>query len=343
MSLAPRLRLAALGRPARWAAGASLAWAVLVLAYGIGFLSVAGAGQERGTLFLDAMFFLVALVLPVLLLCLAAWLAGELTRQREIVAALAEAAAPLAGALSEGRAALDPQEAASAAAVGRALEDAIRAVRQDLAASLERIAAGQARIEAALRHLAAEGLADSPVAGPAEVVAVPEVAEMTRAEAGDPDRPTWADFVRALDFPRDAGDRDGFRALKTALRHPGLAQMLQAAEDVLNLLSQEGVYVDDLPMEPADPAAWRRFMAGIRGPEIAGLGGIRDPEALAAARGLMKSDSIFRDTALFFQRRFDSILADFARGADDEALVELAGTRSGRAFMLLARLGGTLD
>ena len=57
----------------------------------------------------------------------------------------------------------------------------------------------------------------------------------------------------------------------------------------------------------------------------------------------MRSDSIFRDTALFFQRRFDAVLADFAAEAGDAELAEIAGTRSGRAFMLLARLSGTLD
>ncbi len=158
-----------------------------------------------------------------------------------------------------------------------------------------------------------------------------------------PARPEWADLVRALDFPRDAEDREGFRALRTALRHHGLAQMLQAAEDVLNLLSQEGVFVDELPMEPVDPAAWRRFIAGTRGPSVAGLGGISDPRALEAARALMRSDSIFRDSALFFQRRFDVVLSEFAAEADDAGLEELAATRSGRAFMLLVRLSGSLD
>ena len=57
----------------------------------------------------------------------------------------------------------------------------------------------------------------------------------------------------------------------------------------------------------------------------------------------MKSDSIFRDSALFFQRRFDGVLGEFAADADDAELEELAGTRSGRAFMLLARLNGSLD
>ena len=84
-------------------------------------------------------------------------------------------------------------------------------------------------------------------------------------------------------------------------------------------------------------------MAGRRGPEVTGVGGISDARALEAARGLMRSDSIFRDSALFFQRRFDSVLSDFARDADDDQLAELAGTRSGRAFMLMARLSGSLD
>ena len=57
----------------------------------------------------------------------------------------------------------------------------------------------------------------------------------------------------------------------------------------------------------------------------------------------MRSDSIFRDSALFFQRRFDGVLCEFATEASDAEIEELAGTRSGRAFMMLARLSGSLD
>ena len=119
--------------------------------------------------------------------------------------------------------------------------------------------------------------------------------------------------------------------------------MLQAAEDVLNLLSQEGVFVDDLRWSRSTPGPGAGSSRACAASEVAGLGGIHDPRALEAAQRLMKSDPIFRDTALFFQRRFDAVLADFAAKADDAALAELAGTRSGRAFMLLARLSGTLD
>jgi hypothetical protein len=224
----------------------------------------------------------------------------------------------------------------------------------DLGRPLDRLIIGQSRIEAALQRLAAErpaaqpGFADAPAAAAPVAPAVPAPPDRGTPDAepapgAEAAPPTWPELVRALDFPRDADDREGFRALKAALRHPALAQMLQAAEDVLNLLSQEGVYVDELPMDPVDPAAWRRFIAGVRGPEIAAVAGIRDPQALDTARRLTASDSIFRDSALFFQRRFDGVLAEFAAGARDAELIELAGTRSGRAFMLLARLNRSLD
>lgn len=358
-------RVAGLPRARRWALAASVAWAVLVLAYGIGFLSVAAEGQSRGTVFLDAMFFLLALVLPMAFAWLAAWLAEELARQREIVAALAEVTAPLIATLAATRDAVERQTpATSPEAIHRVVQNAVIGSRADYSVPLDRLLAGQARIEVLLQRLThRRGAVPEPEVEPSvareETPAVPAPApapapEPVEAEAVEltlpllppeekPVRPGWNDLVRALDFPRDADDKAGFRALKVALRHHGLAQMLQAAEDVLDLLSQEGIFVDELPMAPVDAGAWRRFMAGRRGPEVTGVGGISDARALEATRGMMRADSIFRDSALFFQRRFDSVLSDFARDADDDQLTQLAGTRSGRAFMLMARLSGSLD
>ena len=66
------------------------------------------------------------------------------------------------------------------------------------------------------------------------------------------------------------------------------------------------------------------------------MGAVRDAAALEAARALMKVDTIFRDAALFFQRRFDAVLVEIAVGATDAELARLADTRSGRAFRLMA-------
>ncbi|HRO11892.1 hypothetical protein, partial [Amaricoccus sp.] len=155
-------RLQAMPPTRRWAIAASVGWGVLVLAYGIGFLS---AAEARETPFLDAMFFLVAVALPLLLLWLAAWLAEELARQREIVAALAEVTAPLFGTLAATREALEAQgPAASPEAIGRAVEAAVVAGRIDHSVPLERLLAGQARVEVALQKLTLRRAASEPVA-----------------------------------------------------------------------------------------------------------------------------------------------------------------------------------
>jgi hypothetical protein len=348
-------RFRALPRFRRWAALASVAWAAVVGGYAIGFFGAAAGQLGRGTVFLDGMFFLAALVLPLILVWLAAWLAEELERQREVIAALAELTPPLFGALDATRAALDRHGPASPEEIRKAVQGALAAGRgPDLSAPVERLLAGQAQILAALRSLVdppAARAAPEPPAEPApaarpkkpraKVVPPPEPSLPLLPDPGPEARPGWAVLIRALDFPRDADDAEGFRALAEALRHHSLQQMLQAAEDVLNLLSQEGVYMDDLAVAPCDPAAWRRFMEGARGAEVTAVGGIRDPHALETARRLTKVDPIFRDTALFFQRRFDVVLSEFADGASDAQIAELAGTRSGRAFMLLARLSGS--
>lgn len=329
----------------RWAAVASLVWIVVVLAYGIGFLSVAAGTQTRGTVFLDAMFFLVALVLPLGLVWLTAWLAEELARQRAIVAALAEVTAPLLAALEETRATLAHHASpeAIAQAVGSAVGEAVAGVRPpDMARPLSDLAAGQSRLEAALARLVSLPLGSGESRAAASAPAAPSPSPDPVAAPAATESPLpWDQLVRALDFPRDADDREGFRALKAAQRQPKLGQTLQAAEDVLNLLSQEGIFVDELSLAEVEPSAWRRFMSGMRGAKVGAVGGIDDPRALDVAERLMKTDSVFRDTALFFLRRFERVLADYAQDADDNALAALAGTRSGRAFMILARTSGT--
>lgn len=77
-----------------------------------------------------------------------------------------------------------------------------------------------------------------------------------------------ADFIRALQFPENPDDKDGFRALRLALEDRTVAKLIRAAQDVLTLLSQEGIYMDDLKPERARPEVWRRFAAGERGARL---------------------------------------------------------------------------
>ena len=48
-----------------------------------------------------------------------------------------------------------------------------------------------------------------------------------------------------------------------------MARLIRSAQDVLTLLSQEGIYMDDLRPEMTHPDHWRRFATGERGRGVA--------------------------------------------------------------------------
>lgn len=188
--------------------------------------------------------------------------------------------------------------------------------------------------------------------------AVPEKAATATREAASGDQPALElgtpaealapplateDFIRALNFPETAEDEVGFASLRRALKDRKAAQLIQASQDVLTLLSQDGIYMDDLRPDQARPEVWRQFAGGARGRAVAGLGGIRDRSSLALTAGRMKQDPIFRDAAHHFLRRFDQTMAEFEPAASDAEIAALADTRTARAFMLLGRVAGTFD
>ncbi len=152
-----------------------------------------------------------------------------------------------------------------------------------------------------------------------------------------------ADFIRALHFPESPDDKDGFRALRAALDDRNVAKLIRAAQDVLTLLAQDGIYMDDLKPDRARPEMWRRFAQGERGRGIAALGGVRDRTALALTAGRMREDAIFKDAAHHFLRSFDRIFQEFEKAASDSELSDLAETRTAKAFMLLGRMTGIFD
>lgn len=170
----------------------------------------------------------------------------------------------------------------------------------------------------------------------------PALALGTSAEDMTPPLPR-KDLIRALNFPDTDQDEEGFAALRRALQDRQARQLVQASEDVLTLLSQDGIYMDDLRPDRARPELWRRFAKGERGQQMAGLGGVRDRSSLALSAGRMREDIIFRDAAHHFLRKFDQMLAAFEPTATDEDIIALSETRTSRAFMLLGRVTGTFD
>ncbi|MEM6635881.1 MAG: hypothetical protein AAF667_08325 [Pseudomonadota bacterium] len=151
------------------------------------------------------------------------------------------------------------------------------------------------------------------------------------------------DFIAAMNFPRTADDEAGFAALRRALADPYVNRLIQASQDVLTLMSQDGIYMDDLSPDLARPEIWRRFAEGERGRAIAMLGGVRDRSSLALSAQRMRQDHIFRDAAHHFLRQFDRTFIAFEQTATDDEIMRLTNTRTARAFMLLGRVAGIFD
>lgn len=218
---------------------------------------------------------------------------------------------------------------------------------------LDEIAAAQKQTEAALSMFVSrrDGALSVPSADRKAALALPmadPAAEQPGLALGTPAEDMRAplsvpDFVRALHFPEDSADKDGFRALRLALEDRRASKLIRAAQDVLTLLAQEGIYMDDLKPDRARPEVWRRFAAGERGRAIAALGGVRDRSSLALTASRMREDPVFRDAAHHFLRCFDRTFAEFEANATDAELADLAETRTARAFMLFGRVTGTFD
>ena len=307
------------------AAGLAVVWVVAVLVY------VFTAPEGTGTLGL--VMTLLVVFLPLALI----WAA--VTTLRSVRVLRAEAARLQASVDAMRNAYINSQQTGAAAlrpSVEKKLDDIARQTETALATFTSR-RDSVLTVPSADRKAA---LIPPRPAPPAEEQ--PGLALGTPAESMRPPL-SVADFIRALQFPENPDDREGFRALRLALEDRDVAKLIRAAQDVLTLMSQEGIYMDDLRPDRARPELWRRFAAGERGRGIAAIGGVRDRSSLALTAGRMREDPVVRDAGHHFLRTFDRMFQQFEKNATDAEISELADTRTARAFMLFGRVMGVFD
>jgi hypothetical protein len=234
----------------------------------------------------------------------------------------------------------------STIALTRKLDEVVLA-QQMLETALAEIKSLQQNMQPPAPQAAAPKRRDQPA--PADRKTAPETSldqGTLGLEAASPEAkgsPGHNDYIRALNFPENSEDSEGFAALQRVLKDRNSSQLVQSSQDILTLLSQDGIYMDDLRPDMARPEVWRRFAVGERGRTIAALGGVRDRGALARATLRLKQDSIFRDSAHHFLRLFDKNFLTFEKTASDVEIAALSNTRTARAFMLLGRVAGTFD
>ncbi len=302
----------------------SILWLVLAALY---FLMGSGSDGVDGLRF---MITLMAVFMPVAMI----WVAAMAARSARV---MREESARLQTAIDAIR------QAYIAQSQGRDLSSETSVVRklEEIAATAKNTETALATFHTTRSHNASQSV-PSPAPAPVEETDQPVLALGTPVEDIAPPLP-HAEMIRALNFPETAEDEDGFVALRRAMKDRNVAQLVTASQDILTLLSQDGIYMDDLRPDRARAEIWRHFASGARGRPIAALGGVHDRSSLALSAGRMKQDPIFRDTAHHFLRRFDKLFSEFAETATDEEISLMADTRTARAFMLLGRVAGTFD
>ena len=278
------------------------------------------------------LIFILAVVLPVALI----WIAAIVLKS---ASSIQQESAQLRASMDAMRQVYVTQAQIAATTMGPNVERKI-----------DEIVRGQRRAEDALASFAAPSMTERPASDSPLPQTVPqaEASSHQQQALAFADHPVQtnasvADFISALNFPETADDREGFAALRRALDDARLSPLIRASQDVLTLLSKDGIYMDDLSPERARPEIWRRFAAGERGRAIAALGGIRDRSSLALSSARMRQDTIFRDAAHHFLRAFDRVFAQMAEHLTDHDMIKIADTRSARAFMLLGRVAGMFD
>ncbi|MEL6281855.1 MAG: hypothetical protein AAFQ73_03765 [Pseudomonadota bacterium] len=151
----------------------------------------------------------------------------------------------------------------------------------------------------------------------------------------------WTQFIRAANFPDSEEDRDTLDALYAVLSDRDAANLLQTAEDALSGLADIGLFMEDLKPHHADAAAWRSYLMDKNRTNAIDLGGIRNADAIEDTITAFEDRSGFNETAERFLDRYESMASRLmVEAADPSLVVELADTRTGRAFMLLGRASG---
>ena len=306
------------GRETGFALVLTVIWVILLAAYGAGYFGLFGdVAEPRDAALLEVLFFLIVLILPIALV----WM---MTAMMKRSFQIQDEARRLERQVRDLQGGARPQGSVSQPRIKDNRIEGLQEKVGEMGAHIKKL---EAAIQA-IRSTPAGGGNQGSFTFDGKEEAEPEAAL------------DWSDLIRALDFPRDEKDSEGFRALRHAKKDENAGQLLRAAEDMLNLLSQEGIYMDDFRPVICPARTWRVFAQGARGAEVSDVGGINDPEALERVEARNKKDQIFRDSSLYFLRRFDIMLRSLENSASDGQIQALADTRTGRAFMLLARSAG---
>ena len=148
----------------------------------------------------------------------------------------------------------------------------------------------------------------------------------------------WKKFVKAANFPENERDTATLDALYEVLTDPEAAALLQSSEDTLATLADLDLYMEDFIPEMSPVSTWRAHLDGTPGVQR-----IDAPIEQSRINAKLTADGAFRKLSDRFVERYQVMLKRlFREEADERLALEMADSRTGRAYILIADALGKL-
>ena len=297
----------------------SAIWAAGIFAYASGYWRmISNMGGHMS--FMQTMFFIVVILTPLLVI----WFPYWLTKNMRFEAYQA--------ANGTGVASLDPAQLREISTRLEALSSENKEVRLalgDIMSTVTSVSQGRGSVsETAQKRSEARLNMDTPNLPLTE-------------RSGDRAEIELGDMATALNFSDIVQQGDWANAFEKVQVKGSYLELMRNAEGVINVLEDEGVFVEDIAVNLPGESAWRAFAAGKRNIETEKLASIKDRSAQALIRARIKNDDVFKELSLRFQKRFIDMIEAMSPTALGEEFDALAHSRAGRAFAILGDISGT--
>ncbi len=167
----------------------------------------------------------------------------------------------------------------------------------------------------------------------------PQEVESTDGEEGS----TWlaelkmpaSRFLLAMNLAEDSSDRDGIRAVNSAMQSDRCASIIDMALNILQMLAECDLYLEDLPSEIVPDRAWRKFAADFAASPIPCLTTDGAEREIAIVRDLAENRLAFRKIAKQFRFETAALLRAVIPLLNDQEIGELVESRIMRTLVLL--------
>lgn len=166
-------------------------------------------------------------------------------------------------------------------------------------------------------------------------VSVTPKTKTTLVENFNIDFPT---LLKALNLPEHDDDVEGYKAFKIATKNELLNNVLTQSHAILHRFAEISIYMDNLITDVGPFTEWSQFAESKSTEPNPNLGGAGTQKNVAEITNWLSEDREIYNNAIEFYQKACELLFIIIPTINEMDIVDLANTRTMRAFLLLGRV-----